>query len=320
MLGRAREPRRDAGAESASVGSAAWSWPWLWPACWASAARRDGRQRTSEGENGMAVAVGGREKRARGVGGVSRAASSADYSAFEVGDERLHLGDLAALRLDDLVGELAHARVRDLGARARGQDGDGVVRDHRLHPGHVLHRLLAARQPHARRRTGPPLPAKMATLAFAFLYMFSMNAEHDDRHRGAHVERHEGFRGAPPDVVPHVDRRVHESEHDERRGRRSSRRSVCRTCVHGIGGGRRTADRGLRVFGKDWRGDQRVARARGAPPTAETSRARSAVLRSRRTPSAAAWAGVGGAGDGAGAGGPTSRGRASYVDAAAGGL
>jgi len=54
-------------------------------------------------------------------------------AALELGDERLHLGDLPALRLDDGVGELARAGIRDMRALA-GQDGDRMVRDHRLHP------------------------------------------------------------------------------------------------------------------------------------------------------------------------------------------
>ncbi|MFN3720900.1 MAG: hypothetical protein ACK4UW_18545 [Rhizobium rhizophilum] len=37
---------------------------------------------------------------------------------FEVGDQGFHLSDLAHLCLDDLVGELPHARITDMGAFA----------------------------------------------------------------------------------------------------------------------------------------------------------------------------------------------------------
>jgi hypothetical protein len=44
----------------------------------------------------------------------------------DVLDEPLHLGDLAALGVDDLLGEFPDADVLDAGAFAR-EDGDGVV-------------------------------------------------------------------------------------------------------------------------------------------------------------------------------------------------
>ena len=57
-----------------------------------------------------------------------------------------HLGDFLVLRIDDLIRQLAHARVGDIGA-AGGHDRDGMVGDHRAHVVGVADRHLAAHQP-----------------------------------------------------------------------------------------------------------------------------------------------------------------------------
>ena len=67
-------------------------------------------------------------------------------SFFEVGDQVLHLGDLALLGGDDLVRQLAYAGVGDLRPLA-GHDRNRVVRDHRPHVLGVVDRRLAADEP-----------------------------------------------------------------------------------------------------------------------------------------------------------------------------
>ena len=66
-------------------------------------------------------------------------------TALEIGDQRLHLGDFEPLRLDDLVSQLANPRIGDLGPFAC-QDGDRMMRDHRLHIVDIIDRDLAAKQ------------------------------------------------------------------------------------------------------------------------------------------------------------------------------
>src|SRR3546814_4040044 len=61
----------------------------------------------------------------------------------DVFDQPVHLVDLPTLRFADLDGQLAHSVVVDvepLGSR----DGERVVRDHRLHEGHITDGALAA--------------------------------------------------------------------------------------------------------------------------------------------------------------------------------
>jgi hypothetical protein len=59
--------------------------------------------------------------------------SASGSTVLQLANERLHLVDLALLAFDDLVRQVACARVGELGALA-GEDGDGVVRDHGPHP------------------------------------------------------------------------------------------------------------------------------------------------------------------------------------------
>ncbi len=92
-----------------------------------------------------------------------------------------------------------------------------MVRDHRLHPGHVLHRLLASRQPQAEREQDGA-PAEDGEVDGLVVVHLQHEGQHDHGHRGAHVERHERLRVAPPHVVERVDGRVHQDEHDDRRG------------------------------------------------------------------------------------------------------
>lgn len=74
------------------------------------------------------------------------ASDAASSPTFEILDQALHLVDLAPLRIDDLVGELSHARVGDACPLAR-EDRNLMVRDHRLHPVDVIDGSLAADEP-----------------------------------------------------------------------------------------------------------------------------------------------------------------------------
>ena len=69
-------------------------------------------------------------------------------SAFQIGDQRLHLRDFQCLGLDDAVRQRPDARIRDI--RTGGcQDRNRVMRNHRLHPGGVVDRCLTANQKQA---------------------------------------------------------------------------------------------------------------------------------------------------------------------------
>ena len=77
--------------------------------------------------------IGGPHRLAGGhlVGWRRRWSSGLRRSTSQRTNEVLHLGDLLALGLDNLVGELAHARILDAGALT-GENRNRVMRDHRL--------------------------------------------------------------------------------------------------------------------------------------------------------------------------------------------
>ena len=62
---------------------------------------------------------------------------------LDVIDQQLHLHDLLHLVASDAIGEIAHARVADIGL-AGIVDGDRMVGNHRLHEGHVIDQRLSA--------------------------------------------------------------------------------------------------------------------------------------------------------------------------------
>src|SRR5215217_3061121 len=68
------------------------------------------------------------------------------WLVLQVGDQPLHLCNLAYLGCDDAIGQYADAGIADMGLRT-GEDGDGVMWDHGAHVVGVPDCLLTAHKP-----------------------------------------------------------------------------------------------------------------------------------------------------------------------------
>jgi hypothetical protein len=113
----------------------------------------------------------------------------------------------------DLAGQLPHAWIRDARSFAR-QNGDGVMRDHRTHVGHVLHRRLAPNEPQRHDKHGQAPADDADVRALALVHAHHVR-QHDDGHRRSHDQRHIGARLAEKDVIELVRIQVHQTEHDD---------------------------------------------------------------------------------------------------------
>jgi len=81
---------------------------------------------------------------------------------LDVGNISLHFSDFAALRRDDCICQCPNPWVQNI-CPLTGQDGDGMVWDHRPHPREVVDRLLASDKPGDRAKV-TTAPAKIARL------------------------------------------------------------------------------------------------------------------------------------------------------------
>lgn len=140
-------------------------------------------------------------------------------------EQRLHLSDFLLLIGYDPVGEGADARVGDAGPFA-GEHGDRMVRDHRLHPRHIVHSPLAADQPQ-RQTENEGRADEDPHVDAAIRVVLQREREHDRGHGRAHDQRHPEPRLAEEDVVELKRVQVHQAEHDHRgRGDHGGQASV----------------------------------------------------------------------------------------------
>mmetsp|Transcript_1309 Transcript_1309/g.2627 ORF Transcript_1309/g.2627 Transcript_1309/m.2627 type:complete len:212 (+) Transcript_1309:2312-2947(+) len=129
----------------------------------------------------------------------------------KVRNQGIHFVDFTTLGFNDLRGQLLHPGIGNLGTFAR-QDRDRMVRDHRAHPAHVLHCLLAAHEPEraCEDHDGAQIDRRVHCLV-------AVHAKHEGQHHhGHHRAHHEGHvesRFTEKDVIKGIGVEVHQTEH-----------------------------------------------------------------------------------------------------------
>ena len=90
-----------------------------------------------------------------------------------------------------------------------------MMRNHRPHVGHVVHRRLAAHEPQGHREHDHAA-ADDANVDAPILVHPEHERQHDDGHRRTHHQGHVGSCLAEVHVVELVGVQVHQAEHDDR--------------------------------------------------------------------------------------------------------